>query len=331
MFALRPSALRRRGLTPIELEAKEGLSLINGVQVSSASLAAALLCADRILDAADVGGALTVDSLLGSAQPFDPRIHEVRSHPGQAVVAEKIRNLLAGSALNESHKDCGQVQDAYSLRCIPQVHGAVRDACTYVWEVLLREVNAATDNPLVFPAEGQILSGGNFHGAPIGYAADLLGIVLTDLGSISERRIERMVNPDLGGLPPFLGPQEGLQSGFMGAQVTAAALVAENKVLAHPASVDSIPTSAGTEDHVSMSTHAARKAHAIARNAERIVAIELMVGIEALEHRRPLRSGRALEKKVAILRKHFAPFLRDRDLSTDIARVAALIASGALS
>lgn len=322
------AALRKRGLEPVILEAKEGLSLINGVQISAAIFADALLRADRVLDAADVVSAITLDALLGSVVPLDARIHGVRPHPGQALVAARVRSLLEKSELNLSHKDCDRVQDAYSLRCVPQVHGAVRDAIAFAWRTLLTEINSSTDNPLVFFDDGSILSGGNFHGAPIGYAADLAAIVLTDLGSISERRLERLVNPDLSGLPPFLSRREGLESGLMIAQVTAAALTSENKVLSHPASVDSIPTSAGTEDHVSMSTHGARKARDVVANVERILAIEALAAVTALELRRPLRSGAPLERYVARFREHVPRRTGDRDLREEIEAAALAIRSG---
>jgi histidine ammonia-lyase len=324
-------ALRKVGLEPITLEAKEGLSLINGVQVSSALLADALLRAWRLFDAADIIGAITLEALLGSVDPFDARIQAVRAHPGQIVVAERVRSLIAGSGILDSHRDCGRVQDAYSLRCIPQVHGAGRDALTFVESNLITELNASTDNPLVFPEEGEILSGGNFHGAPIGYAADLLAIVVADLASISERRIERLVNPDLSGLSPFLSRQEGLESGYMMAQVTAASLVSENKVLAHPASVDTVPTSAGTEDHVSMSTWAARKSREIVSNAERVLGIELLITLDALETRRPLKSGKALERAVAAARERLPRVAGDRSLSDEIETAARVVAEGTLA
>jgi len=328
------AALRKVGLEPVTLGAKEGLSLINGVQTSSAYLADALVRARRAFDTADIIGAITLEALLGSVTPFDPRIQEVRAHGGQAVVARRVRALLEGSAILESHADCGRVQDAYSLRCIPQVHGAGRDALDFIERTLVTEVNSATDNPLVFPAdgagEGDILSGGNFHGAPIGYAADLLGIITADLASISERRIERLVNPDLSGLSPFLSRQEGLESGYMMAQVTAASLVSENKVHAHPASVDTVPTSAGTEDHVSMSTIAARKASQIVRNAEYVLGIELMIALDALETRRPLRSGKALERAIAAGRAELPRVHGDRNLSDEIEAAAGIVSSGSL-
>ena len=324
------AALRKVGLEPILLEAKEGLSLINGVQASSAYLADALVRARHIFDTADIIGAITLEALLGSLSPFDPRIHTVRPHPGQAEVAERFRKLVRGSKILDSHRDCGRVQDAYSLRCIPQVHGAGRDALRFVESSLITEINAATDNPLIFPDEGDILSGGNFHGAPIGYAADLLAIVVADLASISERRIERLVNPDLSGLSPFLSRQEGIESGYMMAQVTAAALVSENKVYAHPASVDTVPTSAGTEDHVSMSTIAARKARQIVENAERVLGIELLVALDALETRRPLQSGAALERAVKQARERLPRVLGDRNLSDEIEEAARVVSAGEL-
>ncbi len=328
------AALARRGLAPRAREAKEGLSLINGVQPSCAVLADALLRAERALDAADVAAAAALEALLGSFAPFDPRIHEVRPHAGQREVAARFVRLVEGSAINESHRDCGRVQDAYSLRCIPQVHGAVRDAARFASNALITEINSATDNPLVFAEEGgggAVISGGNFHGAPIAHAADLLAIVLADLGTISERRIERLVNPDLSGLPPFLSGAPGLESGFMMAQVTAAALASENKTLAHPASVDTIPTSAGTEDHVSMSMFAARKAREIALNLERIVAIEMLVAVAALEHRRPLESGRELEARVARFRARVPAQSGDRDISGEIEEAARAVREGILA
>src|SRR5438552_6098169 len=250
----RPSAeaLAAVGLRPVVLEAKEGLALINGTQLMTAMAGLALAEAWRLARTADVTGALTLDALKGTDVAFDPRIHAARPHPGQAASARNLRKLLAGSPIRESHRDCGKVQDAYTLRCMPQVHGAVRDALEFVTRTLTIEINAATDNPMVFAESGELLSGGNFHGEPVAMAADLLAIAVAELGAISERRTERLVNPALSGLPAFLTPEGGIQSGLMIAHVTAAALASENKVLAHPASVDSIPTSANKEDHVSM-------------------------------------------------------------------------------
>ena len=324
------AALRKVGLEPITLEAKEGLSLINGVQPSSACLADALWGAKAAFDSADVIGAITLEALLCSLSPFDARIHQVRPHPGQTFVAKRFRSLLSGSKILASHRDCGRVQDAYSLRCIPQVHGAGRDALGFVEKTLLTEINAATDNPLIFSEEADILSGGNFHGAPIGYVADLLGIVSADLASISERRIERLVNPDLSGLSPFLSRQEGMESGYMMAQVTAASLVSENKVLAHPASVDTVPTSASTEDHVSMSTIAARKARSIVQNAHWVLGIELLIALDAFETRRPLQSGKKLERAVEVARERLPRVAGDRNLSEEIEAAAEVVRSGIL-
>ena len=323
-------ALGKCSLEPLQLQAKEGLALINGVQISSALLARALIDARSLTAAADVIAALSIESLLGSLTPFDGRIHEVRNHRGQGEVARNIRKLMRGSKIVASHADCGRVQDPYSLRCVPQVHGAVRDAIEWVEGVLVTEINSATDNPLVFPAEGDVLSGGNFHGAPIGYAADLLAIVLTALGSISERRTERLTNPDHSGLPAFLSADEGFESGWMLAQVTAAALVSKNKVLSHPASVDSISTSAATEDHVSMSTHAADKAGQIARATCRVLGIEMLVALDAIEYRRPLHSGKVLEKNISWMREQLPVRSGDRDLNDELERAARMVAGGTL-
>lgn len=323
------SALKKKGLKPIQLQAKEGLSLINGVQISLSMLARALLVSRSVVDAADVTAALSVEGLLGSLQPFDPRIQAVRPHPGQALVAGNLRALLAGSKIVASHVDCDRVQDPYSLRCVPQVHGAVRDAIEWIGEVVEKEANSSTDNPLVFSQQGELLSGGNFHGAPVAHASDLLCIVMTDLASISERRLEKMVNPDTNqGLPAFLAVREGLESGWMMAQVTAAAIVSRMKVLSHPASVDSIVTSAGSEDHVSMSTHAAEKADDCANLAAQVIAIEMLVGLDAIELRRPLRSGRRLEKRIQAIRKLIPRKKGDRFLSPELEQAATVICDG---
>ncbi|MGE4619271.1 MAG: histidine ammonia-lyase [Planctomycetota bacterium] len=323
------SALKKKGLKPIDLKAKEGLSLINGVQISLAMLSQALLLSWSVANAADVTAAISLEGLLGSLDPFDPRIHEIRPHPGQAVVAEHIRALTKGSKIVESHADCDRVQDPYSLRCTPQVHGAVRDALDWIGQVVEKEANSSTDNPLVFADQGEILSGGNFHGAPVAHAADLLSIVLTDLVSISERRLEKLVNPDTNqGLPAFLARREGLESGWMMAQVTAAAIVSRMKVFAHPASVDSIVTSAGSEDHVSMSTHASEKAKDCASLAAHVVGIEMLIGLDALELRRPLRSGRRLESRVQAIREVIPHRSGDRFLSPELEEAANLICEG---
>ncbi|HSP20379.1 MAG TPA: histidine ammonia-lyase, partial [Myxococcaceae bacterium] len=254
------AALSRVGLEPVVLEAKEGLALVNGTQAMCAVGALALLRGEALAETADLAGAMTLEGLLGSHRPFVAPIHAARPHPGQIAVAEHLRSLLRDSELVESHAGCAKVQDPYSLRCMPQVHGAARDGLLYARRVLSIEVNSATDNPLVFPDEDLIVSGGNFHGQPVSLALDVLAIACTQLSAISERRVEQLVNPALSGLPPFLAKNSGLNSGFMIAQVTSAALVAESRILSHPASVDSIPSSAGREDHVSMGMTAALKA-----------------------------------------------------------------------
>ncbi len=321
-------ALKAAGLVPVTLEPKEGLALINGTQLMTALTGLALIEAQRLTRTADVVGALTLDALQGTDTAFDERIQAARPHPGQAVSARALRKLLEGSALRASHRDCGEVQDAYSLRCMPQVHGTVRDVLDHVHRAVTIEMNAATDNPMVFAESGDILSGGNFHGQPVAIAADILAIAGATLGAISERRAERLVNPALSGLPAFLARDGGLQSGLMMAHVTAAALASESKALAHPASVDSIPTSAGKEDHVSMGVTAAHKAASIVANTRRVLAIELIVAAEALEHRRPLRSSAALEAVHSLLRRHVAARETDRVVAPDIETAATLIASG---
>jgi histidine ammonia-lyase len=324
-------ALRRAGLAPVVLEAKEGLALINGTQLMTAVAGLALAECWRLARAADVAGALTLDALLGTDVAFDPRIHAARPHPGQQASAANLRRLLAGSPLRESHRDCGKVQDAYSLRCIPQVHGAARDALAYASRTVDVEMNAATDNPMVFAETGELLSGGNFHGEPVAMAADVIAIAVAEIGAISERRIERLVNPTLSGLPAFLTSDGGLQSGLMMAHVTAAALASENKTHAHPASVDSIPTSANKEDHVSMGVTAARKAARAVANTRRILAIELVAACQALEFRRPLTTSAPLEAVHARVRETVAAYGRDRSLSAEIEALAARVASGAVA
>jgi histidine ammonia-lyase len=324
-------ALARAGLAPVTLEAKEGLALINGTQLMTAVAGLALAEALRLLRTADVAGALTLDALKGTDVAFDARIHDARPHPGQRASAANLRRLLAGSPLRESHRDCGKVQDAYSLRCIPQVHGAARDALAYVARTIDVEMNAATDNPMVFAETGELLSGGNFHGEPVALAADMLAIAVAEIGAISERRIERLVNPALSGLPAFLTRDGGLQSGLMIAHVTAAALASENKSLAHPASVDSIPTSANKEDHVSMGVTAARQAARAVANTRRILAVEVLAACQALEFHRPLRTSDPLEAVHAGVRSQVAAYERDRVLADDIEAVAELVRWGALA
>jgi histidine ammonia-lyase len=323
-------ALRTAGLAPVSLEAKEGLALINGTQPSTAVAALALLDAERLARVADVAAALSIDGLRGSTRPFDPRIHAARPHEGQRRSAATIAALMAGSAINASHADCGRVQDAYSMRCAPQVHGAARDALAHVRRTLAIELNAATDNPMVFGADGDILSGGNFHGAPVAVAADLLALAMTQLATISERRSDRLVNPASSGLPPFLTRQGGVESGLMMAQVTAAALTSELKGLAHPASADSIPTSGNKEDHVSMSMAAALKAERAVALARQVIAIELLCAAQAIDLLAPLATSHALARVHAIIRARVPALEADRPPAPDIVALDALIASGAL-
>ena len=326
-------ALARAGLQPIALEAKEGLALINGTQAMTADALLVQIRAERLCKLADVAGATSLEALLGTARAFDPRIHEARGHPGQSASARNLVRLCDGSEITESHRECTKVQDPYSLRCMPQVHGATRDAVAHAGDVLAREINAATDNPLVFEAGDtiEVISGGNFHGQPVALVADYLGIALAELANIAERRIEQLVNPQLSsGLPPFLTPESGLNSGFMIAQVTAAALVSENKVLSHPASVDSIPSSANREDHVSMGTFAARKARIIAENVEFVIAIELLCGAQGVDLRAPLLPGAGATASRDAIRAQVPGLTGDRTLGVDIERVTELVRDGRL-
>jgi histidine ammonia-lyase len=315
-------ALRAAGLEPTVFEAKEGLALINGTQLTTAIGALALSRLSLLLRLADLVCALTLDVLLGTDAAFDPRIHAARPHPGQSFSAANLRHLLSGSHLRESHRDCAVVQDAYALRCAPQVHGAVRDAVAHARRVVEIEMNAATDNPMVFvgeDGEGELVSGGNFHAAPVALTFDHLAAATADLASISERRTERLVNPSLSGdLPAFLVPEGGLNSGFMMIHVTAAALVSECKSNAFPASVDSIPTSAGKEDHVSMGPIAARKFARNVENLEHVLAIELMAASQALDLRRPLRTSEPLEEAHRLLRAKVPFWDRDRYAAEDM-------------
>jgi histidine ammonia-lyase len=335
----RPSAvvLEEAGVKPVVLEAKEGLALINGTQYMASLGTLALLEAERLAVAADIAGAMSLEALKGTSRPFDERLHEVRPHPGQKTVATNLRRLLTDSEIAESHKDCGKVQDAYSLRCMPQVHGATRDALGWVRQVLEREVNSVTDNPSVFSSGGEpeILSGGNFHGQPLALALDLAAMAAAELANISERRVEQLVNPALStGLTAFLapaGPKSGLHSGFMIAQVTSASLVSENKVLAHPASVDSIPSSAGKEDHVSMGSVSAKKLREVVRNVRSCIAIEIMTAAAGLDQRKPLRPSRGVEAALAKVRERVAPMTGDRPLYEDIASVDAFLVTGELA
>src|SRR6059036_88544 len=323
-------ALRRAQLKPLQLEAKEGLALLNGTQAMHAVGGLALLRAKRLARVADVSGAMSLEALKGTPVAFDPRLQEARPHPGQKAVANHLLSILEGSEIRQSHlKEDPRIQDAYSLRCMPQVHGAVRDALSHCENVLLIESGSATDNPLVFSENGDVISGGNFHGAPLALTFDYAAIALTDLMSISERRIERLVNPDMNeGLPAFLARRPGMESGFMIAHVAAATLLNEARVLAHPSSIDNVPTSGGKEDHVAMGMTGALKLRTIADLAENLTAIELLAGAEALEHRRPLKAGGGVERALVTVRKIAQPLTQDRSLSGDIARVAEAIRSG---
>ena len=320
-------ALRRAGLTPVTLQAKEGLALINGTQAMTAQGVLALYDGDILLKTADVSSCLTLEALCGIPDAFDERVHTLRSHPGQVTTAANLRRLLVGSNLIYG-KEHERIQDAYSLRCIPQVHGASRDAYDYVKAVLNREINSVTDNPILFPADGQVISAGNFHGQPVALALDFLGIALSEIGNITERRIERLVNPQLSGLPPFLSEASGLNSGYMILQYTAASLVSENKVLSHPASVDSIPTSANQEDHVSMGSISARKLLNILANVQNIVAIEILCACQALEFRDRRKLAPATRGVFDLVRAHVPPLKQDRFLEPEIKVARDLVVSG---
>ncbi len=345
-------ALRKAGIKPLVLEAKEAVSLINGTQAMLAVGTLMLLAAEILVDSADVIGSMTLDALRGTDVAFDERIHQARPHAGQIQSAANLRRMLEGSQLRESHRECGRVQDAYSLRCIPQVHGAVRDTLAHCRQTFEIEANSAVDNPLVFLGAGHVgtgaqarpekrssanedaavLSGGNFHGEPIAFALDFLAIALSALAGISERRIERLVNPALNeGLPPFLAPGAGLNSGFMMPQVTAAALVSENKVLSHPASVDSITTSGNKEDYVSMGMTAALKLRRVVENTRNVLAIEAMAAAQALDLVAPLTTGKRGQRACAAIRKVCSKMEKDRVMYKDFAAIAEVIASGKIS
>ena len=334
-----PSAdvLKRGQIKPVQLESKEAISLINGTQAMLAVGTLGLLAADILVDSADVIGGMSCDALKGTDAAFDERIHKARPHAGQIQTAANLRRMLEASQIRESHRECGRVQDAYSLRCIPQVHGAVRDTLAHCRTVFETEANSAVDNPLVFitdprNAEGDIISGGNFHGEPLAFTLDFLAIALSALAGISERRIERLVNPTLSeGLPPFLAPGAGLNSGFMMPQVTAAALVSENKVLAHPASVDSITTSGNKEDYVSMGMTAAMKLKRVVDNTRNILAIEAMAVAQALDFLAPLKSSKRGQAAHAAIRSVCPSMQKDRVMYGDFARVSELIASGKIA
>ncbi len=323
-------ALRRAGLQPVRLGPKEGLALINGTQPSTAVLALALAAADQVARAADIAAALSIDALRGSIHPFEARIHEARPFRGQLASAANIEALMRGSGINSSHEHCGKVQDAYSLRCAAQVHGAAREALRFVRETVDVEINSATDNPMVFADTGDIVSCGNFHGAPIAIAADLLAAAIVPLATISERRTDRLVDPTLSGLPAFLTRDGGLRSGLMMAQVTAAAVASELKSLAHPAGVDTIPTSANKEDHVSMSMTAALKAERAVGRAREVIAIEILCACQAIDLLAPLATSPLLASVHALVRSHVPVLDDDRAPAPDIVAITKLIASSAL-
>lgn len=324
-------ALEWADLKPLRLGPKEGLALINGTQFATAIGVLNLLEAERLCDIADLTGAMTVEALKGTLTAFEPEIHAVRPHPGQAKVASHLRKILlsegAKSEIAQSHETCGRVQDPYSLRCMPQVHGATRDTLTFVRQVLEREVNSVTDNPIIFPEGQKILSGGNFHGQIISIGIDILSISVAELASISEQRIEKLVNPAISDLPAFLIRQGGLNSGFMIVQVAAASIVSENKTLCHPASVDSIPTSADKEDHVSMGAWASRKASKVVVNSKRVLMMELLAAAQGIDLLRPLRSSEVLEKVHHLIRRKIPYLDADRSFSNDYVLIEELIDS----
>lgn len=318
-------ALARAGLEPVTLKAKEGLAVLNGTQVLTAYGAFALQRALQLARLADIAAALSVESLLNTRVAFDPRIQRARGHQAQIRVADNLIRLLAGSAIVESHHDCGKVQDPYSSRCTPQVHGAVRQALAYAEGVISTELNASTDNPLIFAAEQEVLSGGNFHGQPVSLACDTLAIAIAQLANISERRLENLMDPVQSGLPPFLAAESGTNSGFMIAQVTAAALVSENKVLTHPASVDSIPTSANQEDFVSMGAWASRKALEVVENSETVLGIELLAGCQAMDTRQGLEPGQGTGIAWRHIRRRIPSMPRDRLLHEDMVTITRMV------
>jgi histidine ammonia-lyase len=324
-------ALKRAGVGPVPLGPKEGLALLNGTQVSTALALSGLVGAERNAAAAITAGALSIDAVMGSDTPFDPRIHELRPHPGQKLAAANFRRLLTGSEIRQSHlKNDDRVQDPYSFRCQPQVMGACLDLLANAARTLTIEANGVSDNPLVFAGDGAVLSGGNFHAEPVAFAADMIAMAVAEMGSLSERRIAALIDSSISLLPPFLIRNPGLNSGFMIPQCTAAALMSENKQMSHPASVDSAPTSANQEDHVSMATHGARRLGPMNANLARIIAIELMAAAEGIDFRRPLATSQALEAAHRLIRSKAARRDEDREFSTDTEAVAGLVEQGAL-
>jgi histidine ammonia-lyase len=322
------TALERAGLKPLQLAPKEGLALLNGTQVSTALALSAVFRTEHVLAASVTAGAMSADAIKGSDTPFDERIQKVRGHPGQIDIAGLLRELMAGSEIRASHVDCSRVQDPYSIRCQPQVAGACLDVLRHVSRLLETEANAVTDNPLTFTDTSSVLSGGNFHAEPVALAADYLALAIAEIGSLSERRIALLIDSHLSGLPAFLVEESGLNSGFMMPQVTAAALVSENKSLAHPASVDSIPTSANQEDHVSMATFAAARLHTMLDNVAHIVAIELLAAVQGIEFHRPTKTSAVLEQVMEEIRAVSERYVEDRSLSGDITRLAQLMNDG---
>lgn len=322
------AAMKKASINPLTLKAKEGLSLINGTQTMTAIGVLTYLSALNLSKLADIAGSMSLEALMGTDKAFDERIQHVRPHSGQIACADNLRRIVTKSEIIKSHKTCPRVQDSYSLRCMPQVHGAVKDVLNYVKKTLEIEINAATDNPLVFSKQKEIIPGGNFHGQPVALACDFLGIAMAELASISERRIERLVNPELSELPPFLVEKVGLNSGLMVAQITAASLVSENKVLAHPASVDSIPTSGNKEDHVSMGTTAARKAKEIIGNTSYVIAIEFLCASQGINFRLPLQAGRGTKKAWEVIRSEVPLITEDRIFYKDIDSIIPLMQSG---
>jgi len=318
-------ALERCGITPLQLEPPEGLALVNGTQVMTAIGGLAVYDAIRLSKTADIAASISLEVLLGTNIEFDPRIHKAKPHPGQAEAADNMRRITHNSEIISSHKDCTYLQDAYTLRCSPQVHGASKDAIAYARKVVEIEMNSSTNNPLIFAESDEVLVGGNFHGQHIALSMDFLCIAVSEQANISERRIERLVNPQLSGLPAFLVANGGINSGFMITQYTAASLVSENKILSHPASVDSIPTSANKEDHVSMGTIAARKCREIIKNSENVIAIELLCGAQAMDLFTNLKPGKGTQAAYKIIRDHVAPLVEDRILYKDIETVVKLI------
>ncbi|MBT8336154.1 MAG: histidine ammonia-lyase [Gemmatimonadetes bacterium] len=334
----RPAAavMAEQGLEPLRLLEKEGLALINGTQATTGLGSLAALASRIALESAEAAGAASLEALRGTPAPFHESVHEARPHPGQLASARRLRALLDGSEIRESHRfDDPRIHDAYSLRCMPQVHGAAREVLGYAWRILTTECNASTDNPLVFAegadGEGSIVSAGNFHAQIVAQALDFMAIALVDLASISERRVERLLNPDLSGLPAFLARDPGVESGFMIAQVAAVDLLSEMRVLAHPASVDSVSTSAAKEDHVSMGMAAARKLRRVVECLEYVLAIELLVAVQALEFHRPLRPGRGVARVVDVVRERVAPLDGDRSLTEDIEQLRTALRSGAFA